>query len=251
MNSIHLVFRTVTLLSALVLILGSVAPVYSQDNVADGRIVYEKYCIGCHGDKGDGKGTVAGDLTIKPRDFTTGMYKFTTTTNSLPTSDDLKYTIRNGLPPSSMPSFRLLPEMEANAVVDYLISLSDRWDSEKPRVKFTRTGVPGFVGTSASVSKGKELFDANCAMCHGTKSGRPNVTFAMRWNGTDCNKDSVKPANFNNRVIKRGPTVEDIYMSVTSGVKGTPMIPFGNVINEEDRWHLTSYVLDFMGMLRR
>lgn len=36
----------------------------------NGKLIYKQYCQKCHGKRGDGKGTMAKDLEIKPRDFT-------------------------------------------------------------------------------------------------------------------------------------------------------------------------------------
>ncbi len=36
----------------------------------NGKLIYKQYCQKCHGKRGDGQGTMAKDLEIKPRDFT-------------------------------------------------------------------------------------------------------------------------------------------------------------------------------------
>ncbi|MBF0474041.1 MAG: cytochrome C, partial [Nitrospirae bacterium] len=53
------------------------------------------------------------------------------------------------------------------------------------------------------------------------------------------------------KTIKRGARVEDIYLSITIGVDGTPMPSFNETLSENDRWNLTSYVLSVMGKERR
>jgi len=35
-----------------------------------GQLIYKQYCQKCHGKRGDGQGTMARDLEIKPRNFT-------------------------------------------------------------------------------------------------------------------------------------------------------------------------------------
>ena len=44
-----------------------------------GRYVYERNCLICHGDRGDGNGEVAKDLPLKPRSFREGWFKFRST----------------------------------------------------------------------------------------------------------------------------------------------------------------------------
>ena len=219
----------------------------SQQGAAAGRQVYEKYCVGCHGEKGDGKGIAAKDLLVKPRDFTLGIFKFKSTPpGSLPTDDDLKKTITNGIKTSSMPNFRLLPDADKEKLIAFIKGMSDRWNKEKPGKKFAQVIVPDFVGKADSIKKGKDLFAVRCQMCHGTAQGVPDVMFSLKWSNKECN-DVVRPANFNYGVIKRGPKVEDIFMSITAGVEGTPMLSFADMLSETDRWHLTSYVLSMMG----
>ena len=36
----------------------------------NGELTYKQYCQKCHGKRGNGQGTMAADLAIKPRDFT-------------------------------------------------------------------------------------------------------------------------------------------------------------------------------------
>jgi cytochrome c oxidase cbb3-type subunit I/II len=216
----------------------------------DGQAVYGMHCIGCHGDKGDGKGIVAEDFVVKPRDFTLGKFKFCTTErNSLPTDADLKNTITNGLATSAMPNYRLLDDASKDAVIGYIKTLSARWSTEQVQRKYEQAGTPDFVGTPDSIGKGEKLFAARCLMCHGNKKGQPDVIFSLRWqDGVECN-DVIRPAVFSAGTIKRGPKVEDIRMSITAGVGWTPMLAWSELLSEQDRWHLTSYILDDMGKL--
>ncbi len=225
-------------------------PVDGQPSkVAMGREVYERYCVGCHGEKGDGNGIAARDLIVKPRDFTTGIFKFKSTPRgSLPLDSDLKRVIDQGLPLTSMPSFRLLPEPEKDAVIAYIKTFSDRWEEESPgRPLVKEVKVPGFVGTPESIEKGKALYRTRCAVCHGV-DGRGGGKAAGLL--LDVWGRPVRPANFTYGIINRGPRVEDIYLSITIGVDGTTMPSFAVSLTEEERWHLTSYVLSLMGRVR-
>lgn len=216
----------------------------------DGQAVYTMHCIGCHGAKGDGKGEVVGDFIVKPRDFTLGMFKFSTTErNSLPTDEDLKNTISNGLPTSAMPNYRLLDDASKDAVIAYIKTLSERWQTEQAQPKYKPASIPDFVGTPGSVTKGETLFTVRCLMCHGMKKEQPDVVFSLQWQGAEACSDTIRPAVFSYGSIKRGPKVEDIHMSITAGVGGTPMLAWGELLSVQDRWHLTSYILDDMGKL--
>lgn len=96
-----------------------------------GYALYRLHCLHCHGVSGDGAGPTAGFLWPKPRDFRRGIFKFTSTRSPKPTREDLRRTIRHGIPNSSMPSFEaLMSPDELEQVLDYLVFLSLRGETE-------------------------------------------------------------------------------------------------------------------------
>ncbi len=67
-----------------------------------------------------------------PRDFRPGVYKYKSTSRgSKPTKSDLRRTIVVGFPGSSMPSFNLVPEVDREALIDYVVYLSVRGEVER------------------------------------------------------------------------------------------------------------------------
>ena len=80
-----------------------------------GKTLYSKYCVQCHGEKGDGDGYATQHLIPRPRDFTTGKFKVRTTPNgALPTHQDLVNIIRRGMPYTSMPGWPTLSDSEVS-----------------------------------------------------------------------------------------------------------------------------------------
>src|SRR5262250_543949 len=53
-----------------------------------GRTVYATYCVGCHGERGDGAGPAARFLNPKPRDFRVGRIKFAAVASGEAPRDD-------------------------------------------------------------------------------------------------------------------------------------------------------------------
>lgn len=93
--------------------------------------LYRKHCAHCHGISGDGAGPTALFLDPYPRDYRPGIFKFTSTGPGMkPTRADLERTIREGLMGTAMPSFATLPQFEIDALVEYVIYLSIRGETE-------------------------------------------------------------------------------------------------------------------------
>ena len=97
-------------------------------NAKAAAMPYRRYCVGCHGDLGDGNGENAVWLDPKPRDFQLAIFKCRSTpTGTLPTDEDL-YDKPSGLrlaqriqlaaPGRNRPFTR--PEFELERIVDRL-----------------------------------------------------------------------------------------------------------------------------------
>jgi mono/diheme cytochrome c family protein len=100
----------------------------------DGRPqgLYREHCAQCHGVTGNGAGPTAGLLYPYPRDFRLGKFKFKSTPQRHPpTDDDLRRTLKEGIPGTAMPSFGRMSEKELNALIDYVKYLSIRGKFEK------------------------------------------------------------------------------------------------------------------------
>lgn len=222
-----------------------------------GKKVYSKYCVICHGAKGDGMGLIGiihrvekSGLTwsIYPRDFTVGVYKFRTTpTGCLPTDEDLQKVITDGIPRSGMPSQSDVSQVERNAVMEYIKAFSKRWDEEDP-CEPIKAKKPEWVGTLASVEKGKKVYDnMKCWECHGyTGKGDGPKSDQLK----DDWGDKVLPFNFTIGTLKMGASEENIYMTYTTGLDGTGMPSYEDSLNEDDRWHLASYTLKLMRRIK-
>jgi len=101
------------------------------EHLRNGRALYHRHCVHCHGVSGDGNGPTAQYLTPRPRDYRRGLFKFTSTTVSVrPSRDDLHRVIKYGVPGTYMPSFMLLPENETREIVEYVRWLAMRGEYE-------------------------------------------------------------------------------------------------------------------------
>jgi len=243
----------------LVFALGFLAGVCAQGAAADqlatlkseGAIIYTRYCVGCHGDNGDGKGIAVPMLIVKPRDFTKGIFKFRSTpTGTLPTDEDLYRTISRGVYRTSMPDWALLSERERLAVIEYIKGFYPEWQQRGPGTPIFIPPPPASLGTTESVARGRELYGLlGCATCHGDE-GRGNGPSAKTL-GPDVWGNPQKPFDFTKGRLKSGPTPQDVYRTFMTGVSGTAMPSFGDIfaqpdgenIKEGDGWNLVSFIL--------
>lgn len=219
--------------------------------IEQGKKVYDLYCVGCHGEKGDGQGPAAQLLIVKPRDFTRGIFKFRSTpSGSLPTDEDLYRIITRGVFRTSMPEHALLPERQRLAVVQYIKTFSEQWKTEKPGQPIPIPDPPEDFGSPASVERGREVYEAlGCWNCHG-RSGRGDGPSAKAMS-PDTWGNPQKVFNFTKGWLKGGPTPKDIYRTFMSGMDGSAMpsyqdifeAPDGETLKEGDAWHLISFIL--------
>jgi len=205
-----------------------------------GKALYYRYCWGCHGARGDGNGENAPYLNILPRNFVAGTFKCRSTpTGTLPLDQDLYNSIERGFNFTNMPSWNALTVEERANLVAFLKTFSPRWKTEKPGDPIQ---VPAETKlTVESIQHGKELFQKlECWKCHGNE-GRGDGPSASTL--TDSNDQPIRPYNFtsDNR-SKCGRTNQDVYKIFMTGLDGTPMPSFADVIKPEDAWDLVHFL---------
>lgn len=105
---------------------------------------------------------------------------------------------------------------------------------------FAFAQVKPMKSTPELLAKGKTSFTTNCAVCHGEKGdGNGPAGAAM----------SPKPRNFAKDKFKKGDKPEQVFQSITKGLEGTAMAPFGH-LPEDERWGLTYYVLSLKNVAK-
>jgi mono/diheme cytochrome c family protein len=201
-----------------------------------GARVFAQRCAVCHGPDGKGNGPAAPSMFPRPRDFSSGVFKYkSTAAREAPTDDDLSRTIRDGLPASAMPYFAgLLSNEELTAVVEQVKSFS---------TAFSRPGraieIPASVPSSPqSVARGKELFvSQGCSGCHGD-DGRGGQAFDDGSGHRVFARDLAAPWTF-----RGGSQAVDIWLRVTTGIKPGPMPAYADTLSADGRWDLANFVV--------
>ena len=167
-------------------------------HLAAGSQVYRRLCNQCHGLTGNGQGNAGDWIQPFPRDYRLGKFKIASR-KSRPSPNELRRVLREGVPGTRMQAYDLISEADLNAVIAYVIHLSQRGESElKTLVTLanedgTEPGeVPTLVTAAAKMSaadwqaaaltpkltpvtlptgddalrRGHVLFTQNCVGCH-------------------------------------------------------------------------------------
>jgi mono/diheme cytochrome c family protein len=205
-----------------------------------GAQLYYRYCWGCHGARGNGDGENAPYVTPQPRNFVAGTFKCRSTpTGMLPLDSDLYNTLGRGFNFTNMPSWAALTAQNRADLVAFIKTFSARWVAEKPVDPIPVPAEPKL--TVESIKHGGELFQKlECWKCHG-QEGRGDGPSASTL--TDSNDQPIRPYNFtsSNR-SKCGKTNSDLYRIFMTGLDGTPMPSFADVVKPEDAWDLVHYL---------
>lgn len=234
-----------------------------------GKSAYATWCAGCHGDEGDGAGDAAALLDPTPRNFQGARFKFRSTgSGKLPTNEDLLHVVTCGLPGSSMPSFRLVPEPQRRDIVAFVLHLASfglakgevayLMDAEglefseviEERMSEVRDNVakrladreplavpPEPEVTPAALAKAKVRFQKECAHCHGaTGIGDGPSAYALR----DWRDAAIRPRDLTTGTFRAGSTSRDLFLRLKGGLDGTPMPAISGT--GDDLWGLVHYM---------
>src|SRR5271170_7241259 len=231
-----------TILPALVTLLLLAGTACAQDvgDAHQGKLVYEKYCVLCHGEQGDGKGHFSEATTPVPRDFRQGTFKWRSTpSGSLPTDADLERVLITGLYGTSMSSLlTTLSHAQRLDVVAYIKTFSPRFATEKPQPPISIPPEPPY--TAKSVERGETVYQKfNCAQCHGdgAEGDGPSADDL-----TDDWGDPIVPYDLTEGHIKCGDRGSDIYRVFIGGLNGTPMPSFADSISPAEAWDLVHFI---------
>lgn len=239
--------QSITLLAAAAgaLTLGSAAPAGAQmrqgaGDAKAGAEAYGRFCVGCHGPQGDGRGENAQWIEPRPRDFTEALFKCRSTpTGTLPTDNDLYQAVTRGLVMTNMPQWRPLTVATRENLVAYIKTFSSKWRTQSPGIPIT---IPAETPlTTASILHGRQVFQKmECWKCHGPAGhGDGPAASAL----TDSKEQPIHPYNFSTGTrFKCGSTNQDLYRIFMTGVDGTPMPSFAEQLQPADAWDLVHFL---------
>ena len=211
----------------------------------EGKFLFERHCIVCHGPRGDGAGELAPTLAPRPRSFREGMFKFRTTPfGSLPADVDLRHTIQHGLSGTAMPMFAHLGDEQVSHLIVYVKSFSRRWrkaENYAEPLKFPER--PEWFADpkalAARAAKGQAGFATHCLACHGAEADGQGPAIAGL---KDLWNQPARPSDLRQAHLRSGDRPEDVYRTLTTGLNGTPMVSFEAILTPEQRWEIIAWL---------
>jgi mono/diheme cytochrome c family protein len=188
---------------------------------------YGQLCARCHGGKGGGDGPVADALLPRPRLFTNAKFF-----NWMP-EERAHHAIREGVPGTAMPAFgKILDQKEAEALFAWVRTtyLGQQREPNPPRKIPARNPIPY---SPESVARGQHVFAERCYGCHGRIG-----------NGKGPNAPDMlpRPRDLTNHAFLTPLPDTRLFESITYGIVGTGMPPWGDMLPDELRWDLVNYV---------
>jgi cytochrome c oxidase cbb3-type subunit 2 len=207
---------------------------------AEGRALYFGHCATCHGERGDGRGPSARFLSSRPRDLTRGEFKFrTTASGEVARVEDLYRTLSVGIPGTEMPSFRTrLSSDQRRLMAEYVTTLSPRYiDARTPEAIPVPEAPPLERG---AIERGRSLYARlQCGQCHGSRGDGADATQTRLVDDFD---QPIRATDLTRPYAKGGRGRRAIYRALTTGLSGTPMPSFRDLLSDADRWDLAAYV---------
>lgn len=231
----------------------------------DGKSTYTEYCMPCHGVKGDGHGVAAKGLSVPPRNFKLGQYKFgRVVSGELPHDEDFYQILKKGLTGTAMLPWDLSGQQMFN-VVQYIKTFApEKWEGADKKlgdVIVVGKDPYGAAHKESAIQRGKEVFHvvAQCWTCHRSYATHSELSqMSQKINGspmTDFDPDmyhvklqpsdydiATMPPEYTYDEIRTGSSVEEIYLRLNAGVGGTAMASWKGVLQDDEIWAVSHYV---------
>jgi cytochrome c oxidase cbb3-type subunit 2 len=147
--------------------------------------------------------------------------------------------VTRGFVTTNMPQWMPLTFADRVNLIAYIKTFSPRWKSDKAGTPVEIPQEPPV--TIESVLHGRELFQKmECWKCHGPEGHGDGPSAATL---TDSKDRPIPPYNFSSGTrFKCGATNRELYRIFMTGLDGTPMPSFADVIKPADAWDLVHFL---------
>jgi len=232
-----------------------------------GRVAYERYCMSCHGERGDGNGVSAPGMWPPPRDFRSAKFKYAGIADrGLPDDAELERILTSGLAGTPMRAWDLSPG-ELEGVIQYIKTFSPEGKGfRSDRLKIKKPEIPedpaaaNSADSAVLIARGAELYHSmfQCSACHPSYASEQQL---VAWEAAPRTGDASAPVpkwSPNYRAVllppdfrrdpmravrvqdEAGHSAADLYRAVAYGLQG-PMPGYGH-LGEPEVWAVAHYV---------
>ncbi len=213
------------------------------DKNIKGKKLYFALCAPCHGGMGDGKGFSRSFVMPKPRDFTSGIFKYRSTPSGQPpTDEDLIRVTKKGNPGTAMPAYGdKLSDEETLLIIRYI---KEEVAPDVFKITPTPYSISDPPEASADlIAKGRKLYEqGDCADCHG-RHARGDGELGWKEDMKDAWGDRIYPTNLTHTwELRNYATLKDLFRSLLTGLDGTPMDSYRSIYSDEELWALAHYL---------
>ena len=237
----------------------------AQDEVVDGVVIYDKLCAACHGKSGDGRGRAARYVFPHPRNLRHDQFRLVSTLSRKPSRDDIRGVLEDGVPGTSMQSWKTLGAEKLDALVNRVLQLREEgaveridreiqqagnFDSEQAmqvRNEYVRRammagpqwkGVPDTTVDAALIGRGEKIYrQQKCNSCHGER-GRGSVGMDL----VDQRGDPTWATDLISDPLHGGSDRASIARRIHLGMPGSAM-PSSENLAEADLQALVAYCM--------
>ncbi len=210
---------------------GEVWATWDAAGLQQGKELYVKYCLTCHGCAGNGLGSYGGTTSVTPANFKVEPYR------SMP-PDQWFWHVSEGVPGTVMPVWKeSLTEAQRWTVIRYIREIF-----AQPTMHATEPGSPtgAYVGLTNPITstvqvldEGKTIFTRECMVCHGD-AGKGHGPY----------RDELQPAppDFSDAAVFSSFTDADYFWRISEGMPWTAMPAWKIHYDETSRWKVVHYL---------
>lgn len=205
--------------------------------LSQGRNVYTRYCVACHGESGRGLLSTNPQMGAQPRNFVTEEARNTLTRERMIAS------ITNGRPGTAMAAFsNKLPAQDIEAVARYIreVLMEDLSSISGTSANTGRQQVSGVAwmdepmpkGLKGNPRRGKTFYMNNCFTCHGVKGdGKGPRAYFINPKPRDFLSSAA--STFNRPLL---------FNAIAEGRNGSEMPAWNKVLNDQQIADVTEFV---------
>lgn len=205
-------------------------PTFIQSGLYDGKLLYVKRCLTCHGCAGNGLGHYAGTLIVTPANFKADPFR------DMP-DDQWFWHVSEGVQGSVMPPWKESLSVEARwKIIRYVQTVyAHSWERDPdegdlPKPYQLNNPLPK---TLEVLDEGKRIWTRECMVCHGDAA-----------TGEGPYRQGIEPVppDFSAQADYADFTDGDYFWRISEGVPWTAMPTWKEQYTENERWALVHYI---------